>query len=75
MGKRQDIWAKDSEFCLDESRNTSGGCGPGGWVFGRHERRKGFEAEGISKARWRKKEPCQAEEQRHEEEWKEHGVL
>ena len=44
-------------------------------MFGRHEKRKGFEAERVAKARWRKKEMCQAEEWRDKVEWKEHGVL
>lgn len=28
VDKRQDIWGKDSGFCLDESRNTSAGGDP-----------------------------------------------
>ena len=51
VGQRQDIWGKDDAW-----------VSPGTlWGFSRRERRKGFEAEAMSKAAWRK---CRAEEQR-----------
>lgn len=42
VDKRQDVWGKDSGFCPDESRNTSGGGDPRAGCLAGMRKRKGL---------------------------------